>query len=317
MLNNLITSVNVVMPMMLIVALGYILYHRGKLTDDFVKTGVWLSFSIGFPCSLVNSFSQINFTEAMDVRFVVLLVSITVLSAVIPMIVVPRFVANRAIAASMVQSMFRTNVMVQGYGLMVSVYGEENVAAGAVALPFLLITNNIIAPIIFVSLVPNENGKKPTLGDFIKKIFSNPLFCASVLGLTLSLLHIKLPTMVSSSLSQIGKVATPLSLICMGAGLRFDTVRSGLKYTLPTALVRLVVVPAAAVVAGFALGFRGVELGSIFLLTSTASGTAGYVMAGSMGGDTDIASQTICLTVTLSAFTVTAGLFLLLQLGLI
>lgn len=317
MLSNLITCLNVVMPLMLVVALGYILHDRGFINDSFVRDGVKLTFSIGFPCSLINSFSTMDLAAVMNVKLVVLVVSAVILSAVIPMIVLPLFVKDRRIAASMAQSMFRTNVMVQGYSLLVNVYGEGNIAQGEVLLPFIMIANNLMAPLIFIFMIPDNGGKKLGLPGLIKKILSNPLFFGSVIGVLLSVCHITLPTLVQSALSQVGKLATPLSLICMGAELRFDTIRSGLKYTLPSALVRLVVVPTIVTLMGIALGFRGIELGSIFLMFSTASATACFVMAASMGGDTDIAAQSICLSVLLSAFTVTAGLFVLLQLNLI
>lgn len=317
MLSNLIVCLNVVMPLMIVIALGYILHQRGFLSDGFVKNGIKLAFSIGFPCSLINTFSTMNFQEILNVKLLALVVSVSLLSSVIPLLIVPRFVKDRAIAASMIQSMFRANVVVQGVSLLTNVYGEENIAKGTFLIPFIVLINNIMVTIVFVVLLPEKNGGGNGVVGAIKKVLTNPLFVGSLIGVALSVFHITLPTLVQSTLSQIGKLATPLSLICMGASMRFDTIRNGLKYTIPTVAVRLVVIPALATLAGIALGFRGIELGSIFLLLSTCSATAGFALAQSMGGDVDIAAQTVCLSVILSAFTVTAGLFVLLQANLI
>ena len=317
MLSNIITCFNVVMPLMLVVALGYILHDRGFLSDGFVKDGVKLAFTVGFPCSLINSFSTMNLNEILNTKLLVLIVAVSLVSFAIPMLIVPRFVKDRAIAASMIQSMLRTNVIVQGASLLTNVYGEQDAVKGAFLIPFIVLTNNLLATLIFIILLPHKNGGSSGFADAIKKVITNPLIIGSVVGVALAACNITLPTLVQSTLAQLGKLATPLSLICMGASLRFSTVRSGLKYTIPTVLVRLVAVPAAATLAGIALGFRGIELGSIFLLLSCSSATASFALAQSMGGDTDIAAQSICLSVLFSTLTITAGLFVLLQANLI
>ena len=314
-----VVCLNVIVPVILIAALGYILRQRGKITDGFLKSGSMLAFSVGFPCNIVSSFCDMNFDEILNTRLLGLILAVEVLSSVLPMIIVPRFVKDGRIAASMVQSMFRANVLVQGITLLTNVYGEGNIAAGTFLLPFMVLCNNFMATLTFVFLVKDDSGKKggAAVLNALKKILQNPLFISSLLGVLLSAFHITLPTMLKSTLSQIGKIASPLALICMGAELHFDTIRKGLRYTIPTVLVRLVVIPLCSTLAAIAMGFRGVELGSVYLFTSCCSATAGYVLASSMGGDPDIASQSICLSVLMSAFTVTAGLFILLQNNLI
>ena len=318
MLDNLRVCCNVVLPVMLMVALGYGLRRGGMINENFIQCGVRLVFSVFFPCSIFGSFGTLNLEEIFDLRLLVFMVSVVLLSALIPMVVVPRFVKNPSVAATMAQSIFRTNVLVQGIPLLTNIYGEENIAEGAFLLPFVVLVNNVMATVNFVVLVPEqkESGGKAVLSA-LKKVAQNPLIISSALGLLFSAFHWRLPSFAQNTVTQIGRIASPLALVCMGAELRFDTIRQGLRYTIPTVFARLVLVPLAATLAGIALGFRGIALGAVFLFTSTCCATAGYVMAGSMGGDSELSAQCICLSVVLSAFTVTAGLFLLLQRGLI
>ena len=52
----LITAVNAVMPIILVILLGYLLKQSGFLSKDFVKTGNKLVFNVCLPCMLfINS----------------------------------------------------------------------------------------------------------------------------------------------------------------------------------------------------------------------------------------------------------------------
>ena len=97
----------------------------------------------------------------------------------------------------------------------------------------------------------------------------------------------------------------------------FGSLRRSLKYTIPTTIVRLVVIPGVLTLVGMLLGFRGIELGTIFLFNASCTVVAGYVMAAAMGGDTAIAAESLGLTALFSSVTVTLGLTVLLNLGLI
>ena len=76
-------------------------------------------------------------------------------------------------------------------------------------------------------------------------------------------------------------------------------------------------IPGLLTLVGVLLGFRGIELGTIFLFNASCTVVAGYVMAASLGGDTAIAAESLGLTALFSSVTVTVGLTILLYFGLI
>ena len=79
---------------------------------------------------------------------------------------------------------------------------------------------------------------------------------------------------------------------------------------------KLVAVPLLFVLAGMALGFRGMDLGILLLMSSAPSAAAGYVMVRAMGGNAALAANIIALTTVGSLFTTSAGIVVLKGMGL-
>lgn len=118
---------------------------------------------------------------------------------------------------------------------------------------------NVLACLVLTK--PEENGPlKVKMGKTLKSIVKNPLIIASVLGFAASYAHLQLPGILQKPLENLGNMAAPMSLLCIGSSLDLTRVRKSFKYAVIAACVKtwgqaLVVIPAAIL-----LGFRGFEL---------------------------------------------------------
>lgn len=317
-MSNFLYSVNVVLPIVLMMALGYFLRRIGMITEGYIAVSTKLAFSVAFPCSICSSLMGQPLGSTFDLKLVTFMSLGIILSMLFLLAVVPRFVKDRALAAAMVQGMFRANFLVQGLPLLTIIYGAENIASSAVLLTFAIIINNIMATLNFIVLIPEQRGcgKRPVLNAALK-IAENPLIIGSAAGFLLSAFGWTLPSAVGNAVGQLGKAATPLALIALGAEFRFESLKRDLKYTLPTVLARLIVIPLAITLLAVLAGFRGQALCSLFLFNGAACASAGYVMCKAMGGNEEIAAQAVCLSTALSAFTLMLGIFILKTFSLI
>jgi len=317
-LDDLLYSINIVLPIVLIGLLGYGLKRTGRLGKEFTDTASWFSFSVGFPLSIFANLSECSVREAFNGRLVAFIVLSIALCTLICLMVVPRFVKNRPTAASMVQAMTRNNCLLQGLSLLTIMYGPDNIVNGVVMLPFAIAMNNVTATVTFVALIPSQRARgRNAVLSAVLALLKNPLVISCAAGLAASVLEISLPAPVKSAVTSVGKTATPLALLSLGANFRLCDFRSGLKYSIPIGAVRLILMPAAVTFAAVLFGFRGNALGSIFLFSGSASAAAGSVMARQMGGDGTVADQAVCLTTVLSAFTLILGIYILKSLVLI
>ena len=79
---------------------------------------------------------------------------------------------------------------------------------------------------------------------------------------------------------------------------------------------KLVFVPLVFVIGGALAGFRGIDIGTLLLLSSTPTASASYVMVRAMGGNAVLAANIIALTTVGSILTTSLGIMLVRGAGL-
>ena len=314
-MDNLLLSIEIVFPTIIIMMFGWLLNRLGCFSKEFVKGGTWFSFNVAVPIAIFLSLQDQDLGAFFNARLVLYMVLGVSVSGLLLTWIVPRFVEDKPKAAAMAQGMFRANFSVQGLPMLTKTYGAENIAPGAVTFPFLVVANNVVGTLMYVLIIPEQGGG--AVKKALKKLVKNPLIIGSVAGVLAAALKLQLPSVVLDAAKQIGGIGTPLILVCLGAEIDFANLRRNFRYTIPTTIVRLLVVPGLLTLGGALLGFRGIELGTIYLFNASCTVVAGYVMAAAMGGDTAIAAESLGLTALFSSVTVTLGLTVLLNLGLI
>jgi hypothetical protein len=108
----------------------------------------------------------------------------------------------------------------------------------------------------------------------------------------------------------------PLALLCTGASLSLKPVREELRNAVYATAGKLLLAPLLLTTGGCLLGFRGIDLGILFLMSASPTAAASYVMARAMGGNIGLAANIIAYT-TLGSMAVTSlGVMLLRGYGL-
>ena len=222
-------------------------------------------------------------------------------------LLMPRFVHDPRKQGVMVQGIFRTNFAILGIPLMEAMFGQSGMAAVTLALPVVIPLNNVLAVVALASC----SGKKPSVKKLLRDILTNPLIVASALGGLLLLLHVQLPTMLEKVCSQIGGIASPLSLLVLGASLRWQGVKDNRRELCWTVLLKQAVIPFIMLCLAVLLGFRNEELGVMVILFGAPVAVSSYPMAEAMGGDGPLAASQVVLTTIFSMGT----LFVLIYLG--
>jgi predicted permease len=151
----------------------------------------------------------------------------------------------------------------------------------------------------------------------LKSIVTNPIILGIAVGMIWSLLKIPQPVILSKSVTYLGNMATPLSLIALGASFKFGEAKGKLPVTLGIAALKLVLFCAVFLPIAVKLGFRGEKLIAILVMLGSATTGSCFVMAKNLGHKGTITAFAVMLTTLLSAFTLTGWLFVLKTLGYI
>ncbi len=312
-MENLMISLNAVVPLFLLVGLGWFCARRGMIAGETQKQMNHIVFTVFMSVLLFKNLYVTSIGEALRPRLLAYSVVSVLIVWSLSFLLVRRIEPDCRKRGVMIQGMFRPNFVLMGLPLITTLFGEEHVGMASVAIAVVVPTFNVLA---VVTLESCREGKT-SVWRVLAGIFKNPLLLGSLAGLCALLFNIKLPVMLESAVNSMAAVATPLALFVLGASFQTGAVRQNIKQLTLVLSTKLFLMPVFVIGVGALLGFRGAELGTLMAISASPTAVASYTMAESMGGDGDLAAEIVifgtllsCVTLFLWTFGLrTAGLF--------
>ena len=311
-LENLSFSLSVTGPILVILILGVVLRRIGILTDAFVQAGSRLVFNVALPTLLFISISTTDFDQAANAGLILYGVLATLVVFVLAEWMASKTVHPPEDRGVVVQGAFRSNMGIIGLAYCVNAYGDAGLVAASLYLGLVTIVFNILAVITLNRALSKRRG----LGGILRGIVTNPLIIGIVLALPVSYFELRLPAIALQSGRYFAEMTLPLALLCTGASLNFASLRDELSNTLQASVLKLIAVPVLITTGGMLLGFRGIELGVLFLMSAAPTAAASYVMVRAMNGNAVLAANIIALTTLGSIVATSAGITVLRTSGL-
>ncbi len=313
-MQNLILSLNLVAPVFLLVGIGYFLKRIEIINDNFVSISSKVVFSVSLPALIFSEISNLNFEEIFDLKLVVFIYILTIVSFILIWIFAIPYLKNKKDRAAFIQGSFRGNFAIIGLAIIVNVYGNNVLGKASLLLAFIIPLYNILSVIVLTVGLKEKSELKLT--STIWEILKNPLILAVVAALPFSYFHIQLNFVVTKSISYLAALTLPLALIGIGGFLSFKGIRKDFLVSLFSTVIKIVLIPAAAVYAAYLLGFKDENIGLIFILFSCPTAIASFIMADAMGANSRLAAHILLMTTLGSIVSITLGLFILKQNGL-
>ena len=319
MIDNLVYSVNAILPIFLLVVLGWILKRAGKLTDSFTEIADWLVFKVGLPVMLFLEVAESSLAESGDGRLILYLIAAVTTSFTLMSLLSPLIVRKPEMRGAFIQGSCRSNFAILGVPLAQNMFGDVGGQVIAITMPFVILMFNSYS-VIILSIFSGSRDQKfgwKTLKGILRSIVTNPLIIGVILGVPFMLWQIPLPTAASKTLHYLSGLTTPLALLSLGANFKAESLRGRAGYAVLGALNRTVVIPAVAVTAAALFGLRGPSLGVVLICFGAPTAVSSYIMAKKMNNDHELAAQILLLSTMLCVFTIFIGIFILKSLGLI
>lgn len=311
-MENLILSVNVVLPLFIQIILGNVL-GRLKLIDETTNKKMnTLVFRCFLPLLLFWNIYRVDLGKAVNGKLIGLTAATLITYCVFLCLIVPLFEKDNRKRGVIVQAGCRSNFVLFGMPLALSIVGEENIGPTSLLVAIVVPSVNILSVIVLELF----RGQSIKLGSVLKGIAKNPLVIAAVIALFFQLTGIKLPEFAEEAVGDISGVATPLSLIVLGAEIRFEDARAYLKQLGAGMFFKLILEPAIFVPIAVWLGFRGPELVPFIIMCASPTAVSSYTMAEQMGADGKLASQLVFYSTAFSIVTIFFIIFITKSLGL-
>lgn len=306
-------AMRVVAPLFLLMALGYGMRRAGLASKEFFGQLNRLVFAVFLPVMLFNSVYRSDFSASFKPGLVAVALGLTTVGWLLAALVYGLSSHNPARRGVLIQGSCRSNFVLFGIPVAISLFGADNVGVTAVLITFIVPLINVYST---VALEMNRGGRV-NVGHLIRAILTNPLIDATLLAIAMLLLGVRLPSIVETTVADVAGIASPLAIIVLGGMFEFSRVGGNLKALAATSAFKLVVMPALVIGVGVLLGYRGVDIGALLAMAASPTAVASFAMAQNMGGDAELAGQAVVVTSAASIVTLFFWVFALSSAGVL
>ncbi|WP_247925821.1 AEC family transporter [Streptococcus oralis] len=298
-----LTSITSIIPIIAIIVLGYILQVKGWFGDDFGPNLSRLIMNVALPASIfVSVMKYLTLDKLISLSGGLLYTFVAfILGYIVAYIAVVVFKVRPGRRGTMINTFVNANTIFIGLPLNVALFGEQ-------ALPYFLIyyiTNTISTWTLGVYLMTSDSksgqSKKTSKFDW-KKLLPAPLV-GFLVALLFLLLRISIPDFVTNTLTYVGNIVTPLSLIYIGivlakAGLNTITFD---KDTIVTLVGRFILAPLIMllVLKFFAPNMAIVEFKTFMIQSATPALAVLPILANQGKGDVEFSTNVVTLSTVL------------------
>lgn len=319
-MNSLIFSLNATMPVFLVIVIGWVLNRMGFFSDSFLSCANKLIFNVCLPVMIFTDLASTDISQSFDPQLILFSAAITTVAFFLIWLGARLFLKDKGLTGAFVQAAYRSSVAVMGFAFMMNIYGTAGM------MPMIIIgcvpLYNIYAVIVLTlespdSRISTDKGEK--LRRAAKGIITNPIILGIIAGCIGSLLNLcdHMPAIITKTLDNLSAIATPLSLIVIGASFEGKKALAKIKPTLACCCIKLVVLPLIFLTAAVGLGFRNDELLALTIMLGSPTTPSCYIMAVNMKNDGVLTSGVIAATTLLSSVTLTFWIFMIKYMGFI
>ena len=298
-----LTSITSIIPIIAIIVLGYILQVKGWFGDAFGPNLSRLIMNVALPASIfVSVMKYLTLDKLISLSGGLLYTFVAfILGYIVAYIAVVVFKVRPGRRGTMINTFVNANTIFIGLPLNVALFGEQ-------ALPYFLIyyiTNTISTWTLGVYLMTSDSksgkSKETTKFDW-KKLLPAPLI-GFLVALLFLILRLSIPDFATNTLTYIGNIVTPLSLIYIGivlakAGLNtiaFD------KDTIVTLVGRFILAPLIMVLVlkFFAPNMATEEFRTFMIQSATPALAVLPILANQGKGDVEFSTNVVTLSTVL------------------
>ena len=304
-------SANAVLPMCLIMALGYGTRRLGWIRREEIFAINKIAFRIFLPCLLYYNVYCSDLSGSFDPLLMAYAVGGVLLTFGLSLgytLLTEKLPERRGV---MIQGMFRSNYVIMGIPVATALLGSDQLGTVSILIAVVVPLFNMLAVVVLEVF----RGQKPKPLHILGQIAKNPLVIGSVLGILTLAAGIRLPHILEQTIQNISAIASPLQLFLLGAFFQFSGLKTYRRELVTVSAAKLIVAPGLFLGLGALLGFRDVAFVSLIGVFASPTAVNSFTMAQQMGGDAELAGDIVVITSAVSILTMFLWIFLFKSLG--
>lgn len=314
-MENFLFSLNVTLPIFIIIVIGGFLQRIGLLNEGFTSVADKFVFKVALPVQLFRDIAEMDIRSDFSGKFVLFCMAATTCMFAATWILGQLFLKDKSMVGAFAQAAARGSAAILGIAFVENIYGSSGMTPMMIVAAVPLF--NIYSVIILT--VTSAQGKfdLALVKKLLKGVITNPIILGIAAGMVWSLAGLPMPVLLSKSVGYIASTATPLALLVLGATFKGREALQKIGPTLAAAFLKLVAIPAAIFPVAIHMGFRGSELVAIMIMLASPTTVTCYIMAKNMGGDDTLSASVVMTATLLSSVTLTLWVFVMRTMGFI
>lgn len=295
-MDNFILSLHAVLPMFLIMAVGYLIRHIGLMDRNDVFNINKVCFRIFLPCMLFHNIYTSDLSGSIRPGLILFAVCSVLVIYFLTTFYVVHTESDRSLQGVMIQGLFRSNYVIMGIPIAEALLGSEQLGPISILIGIIVPLYNVLA----VICLERYRGNKRSIGDLLLPILKNPLIIGSFLGIMTLVLHIQLPYVIDSAVSGLAQIAAPLQLFTLGVFFEFSGLRKYAHQLIKVNTGKLVILPGIFLTIAYCFGFRNADFVSLLGIFAAPTAINSFTMAQQMGGNDELAGDIVISTTAFS-----------------
>ena len=326
-MQDLLFSLNKVLPIVLLISFGYFLRHIKLVTKSTLENLNKLCFRVFLPISLFKSVYTISSIKEFNISFILFIVVSILIVFIIGFVSVCLFVKDKNQKGVLLQALVRPNYAIIGLPLVEFIAGSEGMKVATLGTLISIPLFNILGTIALSSFVETE--EKNSIGKTLLKIIKNPLILGVLAGMVVLLIRsVFINLDVSFRLTDLeflytfidktGSIASPLALISLGGLFEFSQIKRVRNKLITIVSLRQAIIPLVAfTIAYLFFSFTGAEYAVLIAIFGTPCAVSSAVMAKEMKNDGELANQIVVWTTLFSMLTIFILIYIFRSLGVL
>jgi len=316
-LQSLQFTAGVVIPIFVIVLLGYLLQRSQLIDDAFINTASRLVFIVALPTLVFMSIAGTDFQAVFNPALLGVVFAGVLISFVATWWLAARRIKAPEDLGAFVQGAFRSNYGIIGLALSYNLFGSDGLSQASMLLALVIPMFNVLSVIALTVPMQGRDGGGISIPQILKAVVRNPLIIAVLLALPFSYFGLHLPETLDTTGQYFANLTLPLALLTIGGTLDLKSLRRSSGMAFWASAVKLLILPALVTPAAALLGFAGQDLAMLFVLFGCPTAAAAFVMARAMGANAKLSANIILITTLGSVLSLSSGIFALRLIGVI
>ncbi len=304
--------VNIVGPVFLLVFVGFIVVKFCILSDNAIDGVMGFATHIAVPCLLFRATSTINLSTAYDWRLLVAYFGTAGVCFGLACFSSQQYYGRRpgqAVAVGFTS--LYSNLLLIGAPIIDRAFGQE-----ALVYAFALVSLN--APICYLAGITvmekvRADGRSTadTASVIVKTTLKNSLMIGILLGLSVNLIGLELPIILTDCVDMLKSAALPCALFALGGVLTRYSLSNSLHEASMLSVISLALQPVMAYVVCTLLGLNELHRDVVVLMSAMPVGLNAFLFANFYSRGIATAANTVLLSTIVSIISISAWLWFL------